>query len=76
MEVSHYTLQAHYSWLVSVSHSQMKTILNISLTLPILNATGKRQFSALKRVKNYLCSTISQEHLTTSAILATESSAL
>jgi hypothetical protein len=54
VEVSHCTLQARYSWLVSVSHSQMKTILNISLTLSILNATGKRQFSALKRVKKLL----------------------
>ena len=43
----------------------VETVLEIFLTIPIRNASGKRTFSVLKRVKNYLRNSISQMHLTT-----------
>jgi hypothetical protein len=44
--------------------------LRILLTLPVSVASGERSFSKLKRIKNYLRSTISQERLTGLATLA------
>ncbi|CAF4362563.1 unnamed protein product [Rotaria magnacalcarata] len=35
----------------------------IFLTMPVCNASGERSFSLLKRVKNYLRSSLNQEHL-------------
>ncbi|CAM5143914.1 unnamed protein product [Eretmochelys imbricata] len=54
----------------------VETILNILLTIPVTNAGGEYSFSVLKQVKNYLQNTMSQEHLTSSAILTVESSSL
>lgn len=54
----------------------IQTILQIYLTIPVSNASGERSFSCLKRVKNYLRSTISQERLTSLAILSIESESL
>ena len=53
----------------------METILKIFLTLPVANASDE-PFSALKRVKNYLRSIVSQEHLNSFSILYIESDAL
>ena len=38
-------------------------ILRIYLTLPVANTEGERSFSALKRVKNYLRSSLTQDHV-------------
>lgn len=54
----------------------VETILRVFLTIPVSNATGERSFSALKRVKNYLRSGLSQEHLNSLSILYIESKAL
>ena len=45
----------------------------IYLTLPVANTEGERSFSVLKRVKNYLRSTLSQEKLCDLSLLAIES---
>jgi hypothetical protein len=50
--------------------------LRILLTLPVSVARGERSFSKLKRMKNYLRSTISQERLTGIATLAIENDVL
>lgn len=47
-------------------------ILRIYLTMPISNAGGERSFSVLKRVKNYLRSTLSQQKLNSLSILYIE----
>ncbi|CAM4622933.1 unnamed protein product [Caretta caretta] len=54
----------------------VETIRNMLLTIPVANAGGEYSFSVLKQVKNYLQNTMSQEHLTSSAILTVESSSL
>jgi hypothetical protein len=46
--------------------------LRIYLTLPSSNAGGERSFSCLKRVKNYLRSTLSQDKLDYLALLCIE----
>lgn len=46
------------------------------MTLPISNASGERSFSALKRVKTFFRSSLSQEHLSSLAILYIENEAL
>ncbi|KAG6929522.1 hypothetical protein G0U57_005494, partial [Chelydra serpentina] len=44
----------------------------ILLTIPVTVASGEQSFSKLKFIKNYLRSTMRQEHLTSLAILAIE----
>jgi hypothetical protein len=46
--------------------------LKIFVTLPISNASGERSFSALKRVKNFLRTSMVEEKLTNFAIMAIE----
>ena len=46
----------------------------IYLTLPVANTEGERSFSALKRVKNYLRSSLTQNHVCDFCILAIEKS--
>ena len=46
--------------------------LRIYVTLPVSNCTGERSFSHLKRIKNYLRSTMLQERLSALAILNIE----
>lgn len=53
----------------------LETILKIFLTIPISNASGERSFSAL-RIKNYLRTTLSEDHLNDLAILYIESETL
>ena len=40
-----------------------KTLLRTYLTLPVKSATSERTFSALRLLKNYLRSTMKQDHL-------------
>ena len=51
---------------------RLETILRIFLTMPVsavCNASGERSFSVLKRVKNYLRSSLSQKHLSNLSLL-------
>lgn len=43
--------------------SETRTLLQLYLTIPMSNATAERSFSALRRVKNYLRSRLTQQHL-------------
>ena len=43
--------------------SQVLTVLHLLLVMPATNASSERSFSALRRVKTYLHSTISQDRL-------------
>ena len=47
-------------------------IVRIYLTLPVANTEGERSFSALKRVKNYLPSSLTQDHVCDFYIMAIE----
>ncbi|CAG4961524.1 unnamed protein product [Colias eurytheme] len=47
--------------------------LRMALCTPAANCSGERSFSCLKRVKNYLRSTLSQEKLNALALLCIES---
>ena len=49
-------------------------ILHIYLILPVANTKGERPFSALKRVKNYLRSSLTQDHVYDFCIVAIEKS--
>ena len=49
-------------------------ILRIYLTLPVANTEGERSFSALKRVKNYLSSSLTPDHVCDFCIVAIEKS--
>jgi hypothetical protein len=49
-------------------------VLRIYLSLMVANCTGERSFSHLKRIKNYLRSTMSQERLNCLAALNIENS--
>lgn len=46
--------------------------LKMFLTTPATNCSAERSFSTLKRVKNYLRSTVTQERLVSLAVLAIE----
>ena len=50
--------------------SAMKILLSVLLTVPVTNAEAEPSFSALKRLKSYLRSTINQEILNGLALLA------
>ena len=43
--------------------SQVLTLLNLILVMPATNASSERSFSAMRRVKTYLRSTMSQDRL-------------
>ena len=49
-------------------------LLSLALTFPVTSATAERSFSALKRIKTYLRSTMLQERLSNLAILSIERS--
>lgn len=54
----------------------VEIVLKILLTMPISNASGERSFSCLKRVKNHLRNSITEERLNSTAILHIESGLL
>ena len=43
--------------------SQVQTLLQLFLTIPVTTATSERNFSALQRLKTYLRTTMAQDHL-------------
>ena len=43
--------------------SELHSVIKLYLTVPLSNATAERSFSALRRIKTYLRSTLTQEHL-------------
>ena len=45
--------------------SQVQRLMQLLLVMPATNASSERSFSALRRVKNYLRATMSQERLMT-----------
>lgn len=57
---------------MSSTFPNVEIILKIFLTIPISNASGERSFSVLKRVKNYLRSTMGEDRLNNMAILYIE----
>ena len=52
----------------------MSIVLRIYLTLRIANTEGERSFSALKRVKMYLRSSLTQNHVCDFCIMTIEKS--
>ena len=59
------------NWLIE-TFPNVVIILRIYLTLPVANMEGERSFSALKRVKNYLRSSLTQDHVCDFCIIAIE----
>lgn len=51
---------------------EINKLCNITITIPSSSASCERSFTALKRIKNYLRTTMSQERLTYSGILYVE----
>ena len=49
--------------------SEVDKLIKLYLTIPITRATAERTFSALKRVKSYLRSSMTQERLNTCVIM-------
>ena len=72
------TAQAQLSYLkkncLSETFPNVAIIFRIYLTLPVANTEGERSFSALKRVKNYLHSSLTQNHVCDYCIMAIEKS--
>ena len=72
------TTQAQLSYLKK--NCLIETFLNVAivlrmyLTLPVAKTEGERSFSALKRVKNYLHSSLMQDHVCDFCIMAIEKS--
>lgn len=53
----------------SAVFSEVKTLMKIPLVLPSSSASAKRSFSALRRIKTYLHSTMTQSRLNSAALL-------
>ena len=72
------TAQAQLSYLKNncliETFPNVAIILRIYLTLPVANTEGERVFSALKKVKNYLRSSLTQDHVCDFCIIAIEKS--
>ena len=70
------TAQAQLSYLkkncLNETFPNVAIILRIHLTLPVANTKGERSFSALKRMKNYLRSSLRQDHVCHFCIIAIE----
>ena len=72
------TAQAQLSYLkkncLIEAFPNVAIILCIYLTLPVENSERERSFSALKRVKNYLFLSVTQDHVRNFCIIAIEKS--
>ncbi len=49
--------------------SEVNTVLSLILVMPATNAISERSFSSLRRIKNYLRSTMTQERMNNIMIL-------
>lgn len=60
---------------MQISHAfqNVETCLQIFLTMPVTNCSSELSFSSLKRIKNRLRSTLSQENIDALGILSIES---
>jgi hypothetical protein len=67
------SLKEAYQHATKRSFPNLQTLLSILLTIPVTNAEAERSFSALKRLKSYLRSTMGQERLNGLALLAVHS---
>ena len=67
--VNQMTSQQPFSWEKRTSCQLWQTLLRLFGTIPVSNATAERSFSALKRLKTYLRSTMGEERLTGLALL-------
>ena len=69
------TMKEFATWLVAtpsrVYLCQVEKLVKLVLTLPATNACSERSFSALKRIKTYLRSSMSQRRLNSCMILHT-----
>ena len=52
-----------------LAFSSVWTLMKLLLVMPATNATSERSFSALRRIKTYLCSTVSQQRLNSFMLL-------
>ena len=62
--VSFRDIKSYFQGLVtstSTLFSEVITLMQLVLVLPATNAVSECSFSAMRRVKNYICSTMSQE---------------
>ena len=68
------TTEDFYTLLTSMQQAfpDLLRLIHIALTVPVTSATAERSFSALKRIKSYLRSTMGQERLSHIAILSIE----
>lgn len=66
-------LQLIKSFNISCMFPNVEIILRIFLTMSVTNCSGERSFSALKRVKNYLRSTLRQQKLAALSLMYIES---
>lgn len=57
---------------LSSAFPNVECLIRLFLTLPISNCSGERSFSALKRIKNYLRSSLRQEKLSDLSLLFIE----
>jgi len=57
---------------MSCTFPNVQVLLKFFRTIPLSNASGERSFSVLKRVKNYLRSTMGEDRLNDMAILYIE----
>ncbi|ESN92872.1 hypothetical protein HELRODRAFT_153266, partial [Helobdella robusta] len=53
-------------------HAHFPILIYYFLTIPLFNASGERSFSVLKRIKNYLRSTMGEQKLNNFAVLYIE----
>jgi len=68
--------QIIYKENIQMAFPNVEAILRLFLTLMVTNCSGERSFSSLKRIKNELRSSMSQERLSALSILCIESDKL
>lgn len=61
---------------LTIVYPNVNVALRIYLTIPVLNCSCKRSFSAMSRVKDYFRSTMCEERLNALSIMYIESSIL
>lgn len=61
---------------LEVVFPNVEIILRIFLSMAVTNCSAERSFSVLKRIKNYMRSTVSNEHLNAFAVFAIENGTL